>query len=103
LPFQKKERTKYKSKGKQEGLADAELRIEVNGAACRPLPDLPRPHERAETSHGGQVQPAGMAPRMIQQEVSAGTLRRGYNPIRVTLGKGPAQRVEWLELCVVPE
>ena len=72
------------------GLKEAQVAVFVNESDCSTGEDHPDP---------GQF--CGAA-RVLQFNVPLGAMKRGYNEVAVTLDKGEAQRIVWMELYIVP-
>ena len=86
-----------------DGFEAAALRARINGVSCSEMGDMPRPAQAEPAQHGGQLYPAGVAPRLLQFEAVPASLRRGYNEIEIELAKGNRQQVVWVELVIDPE
>ena len=87
---------------KADGLAEAELTVRLNGAACVPDGDVPRPPEADAKPRDFMRLPVGMAPRMLRYRAPLTAVRRGGNEVEVTLAGGPQQSVVWLEVRLYP-
>jgi len=72
------------------GLKEAQVAVHVNGSDCSAGEDHPDP---------GQF--CGAA-RVLQFSAPLNAMKRGYNEVAVTLEKGAAQRIVWMELYIVP-
>lgn len=72
--------------------------VTLNGKACREMEDL---NLQSKGSY-----PRGrldeIVPRVVQFEAPLDTVRRGYNKVRVTLSKGEAQKIVWMEIYIEP-
>lgn len=83
------------------GLSDARLAVTVNGAACRPLGDLPRdPRYTYDNTRIWHVVRgvAETGARVLAFEVPPAALKDGYNRITVTNGITTPLAMTWLEL-----
>ena len=87
------------------GLADAQLAVTVNGAACRPLGDLPRDtrykYDNTKIWHVVKGV-AETGARVLAFDVPTSALKDGYNRIAVTNGKQEPLALTWLELHLTP-
>jgi len=78
------------------GLADApgtkkaQIAVQVNETSCTAGEDHPEPGEFCG------------AARVLQFDASPTAMKDGYNEVAVTLEKGKAQRIVWMELYIVP-
>jgi len=88
-----------------DGVADAALTVTVNGAACRPLGDLPRdPRYKYDNTRVWHVVKgvAETGARVLAFDVPLAALQDGYNRIAITNGKSAPLAMTWLELCLAP-
>ncbi len=92
------------------GVEAAQFDARVNGTACQPLPDLPRPtkDEFLKPKPDNWMTPprrnlSELAGRVLVFDVPTASLTRGYNAIGLTLTGGLPQSVTWLELVIDPE
>jgi len=87
------------------GLADAQLTVTVNGAACRPLGDLPRdPRYKYDNTKIWHVVKgvAETGARVLAFDVPTSALQDGYNKVAITHGKSTPLAMTWLELHLTP-
>ena len=87
------------------GLADATLTATVNGAACRPLGDLPRDPRYAYDNTRIWHVVKGVAEtgaRVLAFDVPPAALKDGYNRIAITNGTKAPLALTWLELSLTP-
>lgn len=89
---------------KRDGVESAELVVSLNGTECEPMGDLSAPSSIpfADLPGGGVPHVAYVADRVSQFEVPLGSVVDGSNQIEVTLKGGPAQKIVWAEIYVVP-
>lgn len=86
-----------------EGLAEAELTVTVNGAACRGLGDLPRdPRYTYDNTKVWHVVRgvAETGARVLAFEVPQAALKDGYNRVAISNAKTAKLAMTWLEIEV---
>ncbi len=95
--------------GATNGVEAAQIDARVNGAACKPLPDLPRPAkpEYLKPRPDSWMTPprrnlSELASRVLVFDVPGATLTRGYNAIELTQAGGLPQTATWLEISLDP-
>jgi hypothetical protein len=87
------------------GLADAQLTVTVNGAACRLLGDLPRdPRYTYDNTKIWHVVKgvAETGARVLAFDVPTSALQDGYARIAITNSRSAPLSMTWLELCLTP-
>lgn len=91
------------------GVETAQLAARVNGAACTPLTDLPRPTkpEFLKPRPDNWMTPprrnlSELAARVLVFDAPAAALTRGYNAIELTQTGGLPQTATWLEIVIEP-
>jgi len=95
--------------GATNGVETAQIAAGVNGAACGPLPDLPRPTkpEYLKPKPDNWMTPprrniSELATRVLVFDVPATAMTRGHNTIALTQTDGLPQTVTWLEVSIAP-
>lgn len=95
--------------GATNGVNAAQLAVQINGTACLPLPDLPRPTkpEFLKDKPDNWMTPprrniSELATRVLVFAVPATALTRGYNTIALTQTSDLPQTVTWLEMAIDP-
>ena len=84
-------------------VAEARLRVRMNGAACLPLPDMEQPAGYRRDPKSPEVWLLSqVARRLLQFDVPLTAINRGDNSVDLSLENGPQQKIIWAEMYLDP-